>query len=284
MTSQQTDKLARLRAILRETGGCAVAYSGGVDSSLVLAVARDVLGERCLAVIATSSTYARVECQDAIAWVESQGIRHVAIDSEELDVPGFRDNPPDRCYHCKHELFTKVREQAEAHGLAAVADGSNADDAGDYRPGMRAATELGVLSPLKQAGLTKDDIRTLAREVYRLPVADKPAMACMASRFPYGSTITRGKLGQVEAVEDWLRGHGFAIFRARHHGDMLRLELGPDEMDLVERAVIRDALVACGKAQGFHYVTLDLEGYRTGSMNEPLRRAVSPAALPSKES
>jgi len=278
MTPARIEKLARLRDILRKTGGCAVAYSGGVDSSLVLAVARDVLGDRCLAVIATSSTYARRECEAAIAWVQQQGIPYVAIESEELDVPGFRDNPPDRCYYCKKELFTRVREQAAAHGLDHVADGTNADDVHDWRPGMRAAEELGVLSPLKEAGLTKDDIRSIAREAYRLPMADKPAMACMASRFPYGSTITREKLRQVEEVEALLAQQGFEVYRARHHGDILRLELGPGEMECIQRPEVREACVRLAKAQGFTYVTLDLEGYRTGSMNEPLGELASVAA------
>jgi len=285
MTPLRADKLARLRDILRRTDGCAVAYSGGVDSSLVLAVAREVLGDRCLAVIATSSTYARRECEAAIDWVRRQGVPHVAIESEELDVPGFRENPPDRCYHCKKELFTKVKERALAHGLRHVADGTNADDAGDYRPGMRAARELGVLSPLKEAGLTKDDIRAIAREAYRLPMADKPAMACMASRFPYGSAITRETLEQVERVEAFLAERGFAVCRARHHGWVLRLELGPREMALIQRPEVREACVALAKAQGFTYVTVDLEGYRTGSMNEalPPREGAAAGAASRKE-
>jgi uncharacterized protein len=277
MTSVQTAKLARLRDLLRRTGGCAVAYSGGVDSSLVLAVAGEVLGDRCLAVIATSSTYARRECEAAVEWVREQGIPYEAIESEELDVPGFRDNPPDRCYHCKKELFTKVREQARAHGLHHVADGTNADDARDYRPGMRAARELGVLTPLLDAGLTKDDIRVVAREAYQLPMADKPAMACMASRFPYHNAITPEKLRQVEAIEAFLTEQGFEVYRARHHGDILRLELGPGETDRILRPALREACVRLAKSLGFVYVTVDLEGYRTGSMNEPLARAHQPA-------
>jgi len=268
MIPELTTKLERLRSILKNTGGCAVAFSGGVDSSVVLSAAHEVLGERCLAVIATSSTYPEREYRRAIEWVEQQGIPHVVISSEELDIPGFSQNPADRCYYCKKELFEKVGEQARIHGLGFVADGSNADDAGDYRPGMTAARELKVLSPLREAGLTKEDVRALAREVYRLPVADKPSMACLASRFPYGSEITRVKLGQVEQIEVFLERQGVRVFRARHHGDILRLELGPEEMNAVMNVDMRRKIILMAKELGFIYVTLDLEGYRTGSMNE----------------
>ena len=272
MTAEQNRKLEQLRRILGDTGGCAVAFSGGVDSSVVLSAAFEVLGERSLAVIATSSTYPEREFRRAVEWVEQQGIPHVVISSEELDIPEFSCNPTDRCYYCKKELFEKVGEQAHIHGLSHVADGSNADDVGDYRPGMTAARELKVLSPLKEAGLTKEDVRALAREVYRLPVADKPAMACLASRFPYGSEITRSKLGQVEQIEVFLERRGFRIFRARHHGDTLRLELGPDETVAMLDGDTRREVIRLAKELGFTYVTLDLEGYRTGSMNEQISK------------
>jgi uncharacterized protein len=273
MTPELQGKLDRLREILRRTGGCAVAYSGGVDSTLLLAVAHEVLGQRCLAIIATSSTYPKREYEQAVSWVQDRRIPFVTIVSEELDIPGFRDNPPDRCYHCKKELFTKIRQEADARGIGHIADGTNADDERDYRPGARAAEELDVLRPLKDAGLTKQDIRTISREVYELPTADKPAMACLASRFPYGSTISREKLGQVEAVEGLLATHGLAGCRARHHGDVLRLELPPDQLHRVLEPGLREACVKLAKECGFAYVTLDLEGYRTGSMNEILRTA-----------
>ena len=275
MAEEYIGKLEKLRQILRETGGCAVAYSGGVDSSLVLEAAREVLGERVLAVIATSSTYPRREYEAAINWVKEHNIPNVTIVSEELDIPEFLDNPPNRCYYCKSELFTKVREQAVAYGLNNIADGANADDVNDFRPGSAAACELGVISPLKLAGLTKEEIRIIAREVYDLPVADKPAMACMSSRFPYGSTITREKLQQVEAMEDFLHQHGFRVYRARHYGDTLRLELGTDEMLSIQQNDLRDDCVAFAKSIGFIYITLDLEGFRSGSMNEVLMHTKS---------
>ena len=268
MIPELTTKLERLRSILKNTGGCAVAFSGGVDSSVVLSAAHETLKDRCLAVIATSSTYPEREYRRALEWVEQQGIPHVVISSEELDIPEFSCNPTDRCYYCKKELFEKVGEQARIHGLGFVADGSNADDAGDYRPGMTAARELKVLSPLREAGLTKEDVRALAREVYRLPVADKPSMACLASRFPYGAEITQSKLEQVEQIEVFLERQGVRVFRARHHGDILRLELGPEEMNAVMNVDMRRKIILMAKELGFIYVTLDLEGYRTGSMNE----------------
>lgn len=263
-------KLDKLKAILAGTGGCAVAFSGGVDSTLLLAVASEVLGDRCLAVIATSSTYPRREYEAAIRWVTENQIPHSVVVSEELDIPEFKDNPPNRCYFCKRELFAKVRERAEVYGLRHIAHGANADDVNDFRPGMRAGVEAGALTPLKDAGLTKADVRLIAREVYDLSVADKPAMACLSSRFPYGSGITRDKLAQVEAVENYLFDHGCRVVRARHHGDLVRLELGAEETQLVQTDPIRAELIAFAKVQGFTYVTMDLQGFRSGSMNEAL--------------
>ncbi|MBN1291116.1 MAG: ATP-dependent sacrificial sulfur transferase LarE, partial [Candidatus Latescibacteria bacterium] len=263
-------KLDKLRDILKETGGCAVAYSGGVDSSLLLTVAHEVLGDRALGVIATSSTYPEREFKRAIDLAKGKNFTYVVINSEELDIDGFSKNPADRCYYCKKELFDKVREQAQARELNWIADGTNADDTGDYRPGMIAARELGVLSPLLEAGLTKDDIRTILREVYELDIADKPSMACLASRFPYGMTITKNKLAQVEKIETYLEALGFRVYRARHHGDIVRLELGAEELKAAMDVDTRSKIVAVAKEHGFKYVTLDMEGYRTGSMNEVL--------------
>jgi uncharacterized protein len=264
------EKLEKLKTLLESFGGCAVAYSGGVDSTLLLEVAHEVLGTRCLAVIATSSTYPRREYAEALQWVQAQSIPYVTLVSEELDIPGFSENPPDRCYYCKKELFSKILIEAKNFGASVVADGTNADDTGDFRPGMKAARELGVRSPLMECGLTKDDIRIISREVYHLPTADKQPMACMASRIPYGSSVTAEKLKQVEAVEDFLAGKGFKVFRARHHGDLLRLELGRDEMALLRREALASEIVAFAKHAGFVYVTMDLQGFRSGSMNEVL--------------
>ena len=270
MDTECRAKLDELKKIIQQTGGCAVAYSGGCDSSLLMMVAREVLGDRSLAVIATSSTYPKREFEQAVALARENKFPYIVITSEELDIPGFRENPPDRCYHCKKELFTKIKKVAREHGFDHVADGSNADDLKDYRPGMRAITELGILSPLRMAGLTKAQIRTISREVYHLPTADKPAMACLSSRFPYGSAITPEKLTQIEAIENFLTDHGFSGGRARHHDKILRLELPVDQMQRILESPIREECIKFIKSQGFNYVALDLEGYRTGSLNEVL--------------
>ena len=270
MDSLLADKLKELKNIIGSWDGCAVAFSGGVDSTLLLTVAHEVLGKKCRAVIATSSTYPRREYTSALEWVQSQGVPYVILISEELDIPGFSDNPPDRCYYCKKELFTKILVEANKFGVSVVADGANADDTGDFRPGMKAARELGVRSPLMECGLTKDDIRTISREIYNLPTADKQPMACMASRIPYGSIVTSEKLEQIEKIEDFLSGKGFKVFRARHHGDLLRLELGKNEMALLQQGTMSSEIVDFAKAAGFVYVTMDLQGFRSGSMNEVL--------------
>ncbi len=270
MTDNIANKLGTARGLLKDTDGCAIAYSGGVDSSLVLSIAREVLGDKCIAVIAVSSTYSQRECEQAVSWVQSMGIPYETVVSEELDIPGFSDNPPNRCYYCKMELFRKVREVGLRHGLEHVADGTNADDTKDHRPGMDAARELEVLSPLKEAGLTKEEIRIVSREVYGLPMAHKPAMACLASRFPYGSPITQQKLEQVSAIEDFLSSRGFKNYRARHHGAVLRLELDSHDFEAMIRKEVRTECAELAKSLGFTYVTLDLEGFRSGSMNEVL--------------
>ena len=264
-------KLERLRALLRNTNGIAIAFSGGVDSTFLCAVAQHELGGKAVAVTAASPTYPSAECDEAARLAKSLGIRQILVNSNELDIPHFADNPPDRCYHCKSELFRIVREVADQHGLMFVADGTNADDERDYRPGRRAASELGVISPLLEARLTKQDIRTLSRRI-NLPTADKPALACLASRFPYGSRITEEKLRAVDAVESALRSLGFAQVRVRHHGDLARIEVEQDSISRLATPDVRDKLVRAAKQAGFRFVSLDMEGYRTGSMNEQLER------------
>ena len=266
MSELLQDKTDKLRMILADMGGCVIGFSGGVDSTLLFAVAAEVLGNRALAVTAASQTYPERELNEARELAERIGGLHLVIVSEELDIPEFRDNPRNRCYYCKKELFSKLRAIAEAEGLKHVLDGTNIDDARDHRPGRLAAEELQVRSPLEEAGFTKQDIRDLSREM-GLPTWDKPAFACLSSRFPYGTSITPYRVSQVGMAEESLRALGFRTLRVRYHGTVARIELGEQEF---ERAtgILRGEVVRLVKEAGFTYVSLDLQGYRAGAMNE----------------
>lgn len=271
-----TAKLMRLKAILAELDSALVAYSGGVDSTLLLRVARDVLGERVVAATASSQTYPAAEIRLADELARQMGVRQLHLETDELADERFVSNPPERCYYCKAELFAKLSDLARANGLTCVVDGANADDSNDFRPGARAAREFGVRSPLREAGLTKNDIRDLARSL-GLPNWDKPSLACLASRFPYGARITEEKLRQVDAAESFLRELGVRQLRVRHHGEIARIEVADEDVPRVlER---RREIAAKLKSLGFAYAALDLLGYRTGSLNETLSDEVKRAAL-----
>jgi len=259
-------KYQSLKTILQEMEGVVIGFSGGVDSTLLFAVAADVLGEKALAVTATSATYPERELHEARELAASIDGRHREVVSEELDIPEFKDNPRNRCYFCKNELFGKLRQIANDEGLPHVLDGTNLDDRSDHRPGRQAAEELGVRSPLEEIGFTKVDIRTLSRHL-GLPTWEKPAFACLSSRFPYGTAITAERVSQVGKAEDALRELGFRVVRVRYHDSVARLELGPEEFELA-CGPLRDKVSRLVKEAGFVYVALDLQGYRTGAMNE----------------
>lgn len=266
---EQYEKMNCIKEYLKGLGSAAVAFSGGVDSTFLLKAAHDELGEKCIAITAKSCSFPKRELDEAKAFCKREGIRHIIVESEELDIEGFRENPKNRCYLCKKELFEKIWEIAKQENINAVVEGSNLDDNGDYRPGLQAVAELGIRSPLRECHLFKDDIRALSKEM-ELPTWDKQSFACLSSRFVYGETISEEKLAMVDKAEQLLLDLGFHQVRVRIHGTIARIEVLPEEFLKLTEENTRLNIVNSFKEYGFSYITMDLTGYRTGSMNETL--------------
>ena len=276
MTEKNIDintKLENLKKYLRSLGSLAVGFSSGVDSTFLLKVAHDELGQNVIAITASSRSFPKRESNEAADFCKANGIKQITIESEELNIPQFRHNAVDRCYHCKKELFTKIIRLAKENGIEYVCEGSNMDDNGDYRPGLKAVAELGIKSPLRECNLYKEEIRALSKEM-GLPTWNKPSFACLASRFVYGEEINEKKLEMVEKAEQTLLDLGFKQLRVRIHGENLaRIEVLPVELERL--LSLRDTVVKALREAGFAYITMDLQGYRTGAMNEVIKTGIN---------
>ena len=265
-------KYKKLKNILQEMGGVLVAFSGGVDSTFLLKTAHEVLGKNVLAVIASSETYPQKEREEALSLAQKFSIRYKVIETKELASSDFANNTPQRCYFCKKELFSKLKDIAEAEDIPYILDGSNYEDTADFRPGTKAAEELGIRSPLKEVHLGKSEIRQLSKRS-SLPTWNKPSLACLSSRFPYYTKIDTKNLKQVALAEEYLRKLGFTQVRVRHHGQIARIEIEPPEFLKITEKKVREAVIKNFKKFGYIYIALDLAGFRSGSMNEPLNLA-----------
>ena len=271
LNSELQEKLTKLEDYIRDLGSLAVGFSGGVDSSLLLCVAHNVLGDKAIAITGADASIPERELNEAKKFCEERGIKQIICTVDPLKIEGFRKNSPDRCYFCKYGIFTEIKKLAEENGIKYAAEGSNMDDLGDYRPGLRAVEELSVKSPLREAGLTKSEIREISKAM-GLPTWSKPAYACLASRFVYGEEITEEKLHMIDMAEQFLIEHGFYEERVRMHGNIARIEVPPKDIPRLASDEIREAVYKKFKEIGFLFVTIDMRGYKLGSMNETIKK------------
>ena len=271
ITEEQLNKYEELKKMLKTFGSAAVSFSSGVDSTFLLYAAKEALGDKVIAVTAQSCSFPKRELNETKEFCQTHNIRHFIFESEELNIDGFSQNPKNRCYLCKHELFEKIIKIAAGEGINVVLEGSNLDDEGDYRPGLQAVAELGIQSPLRSIGFTKKDIRALSRH-FGLPTWNKQSFACLSSRFVYGETISKEKLAMVDKAEQLLLDLGFHQVRVRIHGNIARIEIMPEEFSNLIDEKIRNQITESFRSFGFTYITMDLIGYRTGSMNEVINR------------